>query len=369
MRVCVKLTDKNTKSKPHLLLYATLRHRQAFLPHQGSGDHTAEGRRDAHPGTGMAAAPLYTLPQEILQEVLQYVHCAQWPAIRLVNQHFEAALAPLVKRITIRQWPCSTASSRHRICIATSSSLIHTQHVSAVVDNSLHLAQLLEVLLQLPVMAHLSLRGMQPLATLNTKTAQASQVNAAMRLSNPVPAVAAGALAPLARLRQLDLPDSSSSSLPAGVHLPGLTAMTLYAVDSIRHLAAFAPQLQHLECFSLTAPHTQQLTATATAAHNNSGSSDDDAVLQSCSTLGVQFVSASSAPAAVAGLASALPRLSVLLAVPQLQQLGSAADADPLQQCQEITLQELQQVLPGLTLAGGGAAGHTRSSSSSSSSY
>jgi hypothetical protein len=295
---------------------------------------------------------LQRLPSELLQVVLQCMHSSNWPAVRLVNKQFEASLAPLIKSITIRQWP-STSRTIKELSVSSSSTLQQVQHLQAVVDSQEDLQQLLHLLPQLPQVQHLTLRGLKPLSGLTallqcpngTKLAgrgTSSNNNSSSNSSLPISAAAEA----LARLTRLDLPDSSSSSsLPAGLQLPGLMSVALFSVDSIADLAGFAPNIQHLQCFSLNAAPASGSKA-APAAPGGSSSSLPG-VLASCSTLAATFVASSSAKAAVACLASSVPALRCILAVPQLQPL--AADAD-VQQCDDITMQGLQQALPGLQL-------------------
>jgi hypothetical protein len=302
------------------------------------------------------ASQLQRLPSELLQVVLQCMHSSNWPAVRLVNKQFEASLAPLIKNITIRQWPSSSSSTSTStsLAVSSSSSLQQVQHLQAVVDSQDDLQQLLHLLPQLPQVQHLTLRGLKPLSGLRTllKRPKATQLASRGPSSNNnsssmPPSAAAEALA---RLTRLELPDSSSSSLPASLQLPGLSSVSLFSVDNIADLAGFAPNIQHLQCFSLNAAPASRPKATPTAAAPpGSNSSSSPLSLASCSTLAATFVTSSSAKAAVARIASAVPALKAIMAVPQLQPL--AADAEVLQpQCDEITLQGLQQMLPGLQL-------------------
>jgi hypothetical protein len=156
----------------------------------------------------------------------------------------------------------------------------------------------------------------------------------------------------LASLKTLDLPDSSSSSLPADLQLPGLVSMTLFSVDNIQHLAGFAPQLHRLECFSMAlapAPKHQHHTAAAASAAATGTSAGSPAALASCRVLAAHVVTSSSAKTAVACLSAALPALQQLAALPQLQHTGSTGPED--QACDEVTLRDIQAALPGLQLA------------------
>lgn len=285
---------------------------------------------------------LERLPQELLQAVLQRMHSSHWPAARLVNKQFDASLAPLITTITIRQWPSSTnrSSNSSKMSVSSSSSLKQVRQLNAVIDGTSHLQQLLQLLAQLPRVQQLSLRGLKPLSGLSQLLLVPAGLDRPCGLDRVFPAAAAAGA--LAHVTQLDLPDSSSSSLPKDLQLPGLLSMRLFAVDSFEHLAGFAPQLQHLECCSLvlTSPAEQQPTA---------GDSSSSAVLSSCRTLAAPFVISSSAKTAVACLASVLPALAALVTLPQLQHSGPP---DPQQQCDQITLKHLQAALPGLQLMG-----------------
>lgn len=323
---------------------------------------TSSGARTTGQTPPPAAQPccLETFPlyQELLQEVLQRVPSSSWPAVRLINRRFEAALSPLMDSITIRAWATSC-----KPLVASSSSLIHVQRLTAVVDTADDLGQLVQLLEQLPNVSHLCLRGLKPLAGLlqlhqvaHSRARQHSRLQLPTTTATNQPAMASLSAA-MAGVTRLDLPDSSSSSLPAGVQLPDVTAMGLYAVDSTRQLAAFAPNLQRLECFSLSlCPASQSLTNApgGSSPRGSSGGSSGTAaaavVLPACQTLLAQFVSGSSPNAVVAGLASVLPELRELLVVPQLQQPEEQPFMlmDGLQQCKQLTLEDLKQALPRL---------------------
>lgn len=289
---------------------------------------------------------LQLLPHELLQEILQRMQSCHWPTARLVNKQFDASLAPLIKTITIRQWPTGSSS---KMCVSASSSLKQVRQLSAVIDDPSHLQHLLQLLAQLPHVQQLSLRGLKPLAGLSQLLfSPQAALRTQQRLGGAFPAAAAADA--LARLTRLDLPDSSSSSLPANLQLPGLTSMTLFSVDSIQDLAGFAPNLQCLECFSVTLTPAKQPQAQQQAA-GTSGVGDSaraaPAALLSCKTLSASLLISSSAKAAAACLAAAVPALQQLVVLPQLQYTGPS---DVQQECDEITLSGLQAVLPGLQL-------------------
>jgi hypothetical protein len=271
------------------------------------------------------------------------MHSSHWPAARLVNKQFDASLAPLIKTITIRQWHRSShSSSSSKMSVSSSSSLKQARQLNAVVDNEGHLQQLLQLLAQLPQVQQLRLRGLKPLSGLSQLLlGPASGSDWPCELGRSV--TAAAAVDALARVTQLDLPDSSSSSLPQDLQLPGLILMRLFSVDSFEHLAGFAPQLQDLRCCTVALAPPAQLQHTASTAGNSSNS----AALNSCRRLAAPFVTSNSAKTAVACLASALPALVALVTLPQLQHTGPP---DPQQQCDEITLKDLQAALPGLQL-------------------
>lgn len=319
---------------------------------------------------GLQASHFQRLPLELLQSVLQGVPRTDWPAARLVSHCFLASLAPLITTITIRQWGSACSTSRSRMTVGRSSSLNHVRHLQAVIDSADDLQQLLGLLAQLKQVTRLTLKGLKPLEGLTQllfptqqpyvggRTISRSVSNGGRGGSSSFPAAAA--VEALARLTALELPDSNSSSLPKGVQLPNLTRVTLFSVDSLQGLAALAPNLQQLQCFSLTltpgslmpGPSRQGASAPAAAAAPAAVG-----VLACCRVLAaacIRVPPGCRVKAAAACLASAMPDLGELVMLPELvlhvQQAGDASTAAAQQPCEGLTLRDLQHALPGLQL-------------------
>lgn len=297
---------------------------------------------------GGEQSQLHRLPQELLQVVLRCMQPHHWRAARLVSKQFDASLAPLISSITIRQWPAATGSSSKEMSVSPSSSLKQVRELHAVIDEHSHLRQLLQLLAQLPDVQHLTLRGLKPLTGLTQLLFGSPAVRGPCGLADSSTFPAAAAADALARVKTLDLPDSSSSSLPSDLQLPGLVCMTMFSVDNIQHLAGFAPQLQRLECFSMTLTPAPKEHHHAAAAASRTGS---PAALESCRTLAAHVVTSSSAKTAVACLSSALPALQQLATLPQLQHTGLTAALES-EACDKVTLRDIQAALPNLQLAG-----------------
>lgn len=297
---------------------------------------------------GGEQSQLQRLPQELLQVILLCMQPHHWRAARLVSKQFDASLAPLISSITIRQWPAATggSTSNKEMSVSPSSSLKQVRELHAVIDKHSHLRQLLQLLTQLPHVQHLTLRGLKPLTGLTQLLFGSPAARGPCRLADSSTFPAAAAADALTRVKTLDLPDSSSSSLPSDLQLPGLVSMTLFSVDNIQHLAGFAPQLQRLECFSMSLTPAPKEHHTAAAAASRTGS---PSALESCRTLAAHVVTSSSAKTAVACLSSALPALRQLATLPQLQHIGSTAALD--EACDEVTLRDIQAALPNLQLA------------------
>jgi hypothetical protein len=134
--------------------------------------------------------------------------------------------------------------------------------------------------------------------------------------------------------------------------------MTLFCVDSMSHLARLAPNLHSLNCLLLNiTPATAKVIAPVAAAAED-GASSSHAQLPRCRCLAASILHSTSAKAAVAGLAAAFPALAVLLYVPLY------VPTDGSRECDDITLQDLQEVFPRVSLAASPCTTATSSGSS-----
>jgi hypothetical protein len=267
------------------------------------------------------------LPSELLAAVMGRLPRTDFPAARLVSTACEAAVAPFITSITIRRWPveagadAASAKNSAAIRMSSSSSLAGVKRLEAAVDSTAGGQQLLQLMGQLPQLQQLCCRGLRPLRHLLTAPASHS----------------------MAALQVLEMPESSSSSLPRDLRLPALRELSIYRLDGpVQELAAVAPGLQRLRCcFMRLLPPAEG---------DASSSSSTERGLANCTSLSVQLLEAGSAAHAVAGLAAAFPQLVVLETVPQLELMepaGAAGAADQLSAT--LCLEPLLVALPRLT--------------------